>query len=246
MTIYTLYIKTHKKTGLKYLGQTHYDPYEYKGSGIDWKKHIKQHGDDIATQVIYSGKNRNEMASLGRYYSNLYRITTSVDDFGNRIWANRTIENGGGGWNIGYTYSAEERKKFGHTKHKGSKRTDKQKQEMKDNHADFSGSNNPNYGKKAKETTLTKMRVPKVRVCRIVDRKEMSVNELTSWIKRGCNLKDNYRHDPTIYSFTNLTTNETVTATKREMIERYNLDQSAMSRVLTGKLKSTKGWSLTL
>jgi hypothetical protein len=39
----------------------------------------------------------NERNYWGRYYSKLWRITTAVDDFGNRIWANRIPETGGGG-----------------------------------------------------------------------------------------------------------------------------------------------------
>jgi hypothetical protein len=83
---------------------------------------------------------------------------------------------GGNNPNYGKIYSKEEAKKFGHTRNKGSKRGDIQKQKMKDSHADFSGSNNPNFGKTHKESTLEKMRIPKVRICRLIDRKEMSVN----------------------------------------------------------------------
>ena len=36
-----LYLKTHNKTGMKYLGITTGDPINsYKGSGAEWKKHI--------------------------------------------------------------------------------------------------------------------------------------------------------------------------------------------------------------
>lgn len=31
--MYKLYLKTHNKTGMKYLGQTKQDPFEYRGSG---------------------------------------------------------------------------------------------------------------------------------------------------------------------------------------------------------------------
>jgi len=52
-----LYLKTHKKTGFKYLGITTKDPCTYLGSGVEWKKHIKLHGrklEDIKTEVLYS------------------------------------------------------------------------------------------------------------------------------------------------------------------------------------------------
>ena len=44
MTIYYLYVKTHRITGLKYLGKTKQDPYKYRGSGVYWTSHIKKHG----------------------------------------------------------------------------------------------------------------------------------------------------------------------------------------------------------
>ena len=44
MIIY-LYLKTHNKTGLKYLGQTsNPDPHRYAGSGTYWKRHLGVHG----------------------------------------------------------------------------------------------------------------------------------------------------------------------------------------------------------
>ena len=53
MTIYYLYVKTHIKTGLKYLGQTKQNPFKYKGSGTDWKNHIKQFGNQVNTEIIF-------------------------------------------------------------------------------------------------------------------------------------------------------------------------------------------------
>jgi hypothetical protein len=97
MTIYYLYIKTHKITGLKYLGKTSEDPFKYKGSGIDWKQHLKEHGTDHITEVIFQTNDWEQFKQVGRYYSQLYHIVTAVDDFGNKIWANRIPETGGGG-----------------------------------------------------------------------------------------------------------------------------------------------------
>lgn len=90
MTIYTLYVKTHEITGLKYLGQTTKNPETYKGSGIDWKKHLKDHGNYIITEILYQTDNRENMKELGRYYSELWNVTHSVE------WANRIPETGGG------------------------------------------------------------------------------------------------------------------------------------------------------
>lgn len=97
MTIYTLYVKTHKKTGLKYLGQTtQADPFKYPGSGIDWKTHLKEFGHEIHTEILLQTIDKSERNRLGRYYSALWRVVTAADDFGNKIWANKMTESGGG------------------------------------------------------------------------------------------------------------------------------------------------------
>jgi len=96
MQTYTLYIKTHKITGLKYLGQTSYDPYRYSGSGKDWVPHLSQHGYNVETEILYSGTDRKIMSQLGRYYSTLLNVVNASDDFGNKIYANRIPETGGG------------------------------------------------------------------------------------------------------------------------------------------------------
>ena len=97
MTIYYLYVKTHNITGLKYLGQTSkQDPYNYRGSGKDWITHLVEHGSDISTEILAECKTKHELNSVGRFYSTYYKVTTAMDDFGNRIWANRIPETGGG------------------------------------------------------------------------------------------------------------------------------------------------------
>jgi hypothetical protein len=96
MIIYTLYVKTHRKTGLKYLGQTSQDPFKYLGSGTDWVLHLEKFGNDIHTEIILQTTDKDERNRQGRYYSTLWHITTAADDFGNKIWANRIPETGGG------------------------------------------------------------------------------------------------------------------------------------------------------
>jgi hypothetical protein len=51
--IYYLYLKTHVKTNLKYLGQTTQNPFVYKGSGVYWTAHLKIHGNYIKTEILY-------------------------------------------------------------------------------------------------------------------------------------------------------------------------------------------------
>jgi len=88
--MYYLYVKTHNKTGLKYLGYTKNDPNEYKGSGKHWIRHIKTHGDDISTELLLETDNKEEIKETGLYYSNLWNIVESKE------WANLIPESAEG------------------------------------------------------------------------------------------------------------------------------------------------------
>lgn len=169
MTIYYLYVKTHRITGLKYLGQTKNDPLKYKGSGLDWLKHIKQHGYHVDTEILLITNNKQERNSWGKYYSILWNVVSGQDDYGNKIWANRIPETGGS-WIEGVRQTeAHIQKRV--AKLKGQKRSDDFRKKrtgennpfymkthneetinkMKKNHADVSGEKNPMFGKKGKE-----------------------------------------------------------------------------------------------
>jgi len=90
--IYHLYIKTHLTTGLKYLGQTcAKDPHKYKGSGIYWTNHLKEHGTNYATEILLTTNNKNDITEKGLYYSNLWNVVESSE------WANLKPEIGDGG-----------------------------------------------------------------------------------------------------------------------------------------------------
>ena len=90
MAIY-LYKKTHRKTGLNYLGKTTQDPFKYRGSGLIWIRHIKKHGDDIDTVILKECSTNDEVKTWGLYYSNLWNIVESKE------WANIKPEAGEGG-----------------------------------------------------------------------------------------------------------------------------------------------------
>lgn len=105
MSIY-LYVKRHKITGLKYLGQTKKDPFTYSGSGIYWRKHCEKHGYDIETSVIKECNSNDEIKYWGEYYSNLWNVCESDE------WANLKPETGpGGGYRAGTRIVSEETKK---------------------------------------------------------------------------------------------------------------------------------------
>ena len=90
MTIY-LYLKTHNKTGLKYLGKTTQDPYNYLGSGRRWTKHLAKHGNDITTEILLETKDSTELTKQGIYYSNLWNVVEDPN------FANLKPETGDGG-----------------------------------------------------------------------------------------------------------------------------------------------------
>jgi hypothetical protein len=92
MTTYSLYVKTHQVTGLKYLGYTKSsDPHKYTGSGKYWRLHLKKHGKDYNTKILHECNNKEEITTIGTYYSNLWNVVESKE------WANLRPETGDGG-----------------------------------------------------------------------------------------------------------------------------------------------------
>ena len=90
MMIY-LYLKTHKKTGLRYLGKTTQDPYVYKGSGLRWKRHLAKHGNDVDTLILLETEDPSEIKKMGEHYSTLWDVVDS------QSFANLKPESGDGG-----------------------------------------------------------------------------------------------------------------------------------------------------
>lgn len=94
--MYYLYVKTHNRTGLKYLGKTTRDPFKYKGSGVRWTNHINEHGYDVCTEILLETSSREELKEKGKYYSKLWNV---VNDYS---WANLKAEEGDGGDNSSF------------------------------------------------------------------------------------------------------------------------------------------------
>jgi hypothetical protein len=93
MIIYYLMIKTHTKTGLKYLCQTkRKDPFKYTGSGLYWGAHLNKHGTDITTVILQKCYSKTSLKSWGLFYSKLWDVVKS------KQWANLKPEEGQGGW----------------------------------------------------------------------------------------------------------------------------------------------------
>jgi hypothetical protein len=90
---YYLYVKV-SPLGLKYLGKTIKNPYEYSGSGKIWKRHLKKHGftnDDIQTNIIFETDKLNDLIEQGIKFSIDNNIVESKE------WANLRNECGDGG-----------------------------------------------------------------------------------------------------------------------------------------------------
>ncbi len=130
MIIY-LYVKTHSKTGLKYLGKTTKDPHTYAGSGIDWKAHIKEYGKEHTTEIIQECQSNQELNEWGRYYSNLWNVAESIE------WANRIPETGGG------SNHTNERKELFRSQQLGKKKLPRTKEHTENQAATIRSRPNP-------------------------------------------------------------------------------------------------------
>lgn len=87
-----LLIKEHKDTGLKYLCYTQKDNHsKYTGSGVYWLKHIKEHGYNVSTKLIFKSESYDEFKKVAIETSNKFNIVESDE------WANLRIEEGDGG-----------------------------------------------------------------------------------------------------------------------------------------------------
>lgn len=101
--LYYLYVKTHRVTGLKYLGYTsRKDPYIYLGSGIWWRAHLKKYGAVFDTEILLTTDIYESIVEKGKYYSELWDVVKSKD------WANLKAECGDGG---AYEFTIEDREK---------------------------------------------------------------------------------------------------------------------------------------
>jgi len=90
--MHKLMIKTHNVTGLKYLCYTQKtDHVAYKGSGKYWKKHLRDHGDDISTELIFEAEDYDVFVEFAR------RMSVELDVVKNSSWANLKLEEGDGG-----------------------------------------------------------------------------------------------------------------------------------------------------
>jgi hypothetical protein len=219
MKKFVLYVKTHLKTGLKYLGQTsNEDPHKYTGSGKYWLRHIKSHGKVWQTEILHESQYKKEIDSLGEYYSQLWNVVES------KQWANLKPESGDGAAS-GF-----------HNPMKNPKILAKQKSII----------NDPKTKEKHRLATIKAMNNPLVKEKL---KKQRNTPEYRERLKhtlhrpRDRSGEKNSNHNTTLYKFKHIT-GEILVCTQYELTKRYNLTSGAASRLINGKYKITKGWML--
>lgn len=90
--MHKLMIKTHCITGLKYLCYTQKEDHEtYLGSGKHWRRHLKEHGECITTELIFQTDNYDEFVTVAREKSIEFDVVNDA------MWANLKLEEGDGG-----------------------------------------------------------------------------------------------------------------------------------------------------
>ena len=74
----TLYIKTHRQTGLKYFGKTtEDDPITYKGSGKHWLRHLIKYGYECDTEIYLQSEDQEYVTQEALRFSRVYDIVNS-------------------------------------------------------------------------------------------------------------------------------------------------------------------------
>jgi hypothetical protein len=156
-----LYIKTHRTTGLKYLGKTSSkDPYSYPGSGKRWRAHLDKHGYDFDTKILLESNDPVKIKEAGVHYSTIWNIVEDV------TWANLKPESGDGGT---FVHTKEAKEKIGNASrgkpslYKGMTYEEIQKDIdkaalRKETHSKWMNENNPYRGKQHSEDVKEKMK----------------------------------------------------------------------------------------
>lgn len=168
MIIYYLYVKTHRITGLQYLGYTsRKDPYTYTGSGTRWQLHLQKHGYNYDTKILHKCISKSAIRAWGLFYSKLWSVVDS------KKWANLKEENADGGGCFGplngmfnKTHTDKVKNKLGEEASKRFKNKSyeelygpekatelKKIRSKKMKGRNNAGTSNPMYGKKQKESS---------------------------------------------------------------------------------------------
>jgi hypothetical protein len=232
MIIY-LVVKTHNKTGLKYLCQTIRDPFKYKGSGTYWKRHLREHGNSHSTIVIKECLTKQELKEWGMYYSKLWNIVDDVDSYNKKTWANLKPEEGDGGASGKYSSCKKQEVKNKISKslinlgnnHPSRNRTSEQTKNLRDR---MSGNNN--FAKRKE----IRQKISENNPMKREDQKDR---------QRG---SKNPAYNSTLFTFKHKITNEVVTYTCHDFckIILSDNDRPNICKLIKNEAKSVKGWIL--
>jgi hypothetical protein len=219
MITYSLYVKTHRVTGLKYLGQTSKsDPHKYTGSGKYWLRHIKQHGKNWDTEILLESQNKKDIDKLGAHYSDLWNVVESND------WANLKPETGDGAASGIYNPM------------KNPVILAKQQAII----------NDPIIKIKHRTATINAMNTSAVkRKLKAIRNTTAYKEQLKTTLNkpRNRNGSKNSNFDCIIYNFEHVN-GLTFTGTRFEFNNTYQLTSGSVSRLLNGEYKTTQGWNL--
>ena len=235
----SLYVKTHNKTGLKYLGKTEQDPFKYKGSGVYWNRHLKVHGNDVTTEIIKECVDNNEVKQWGSHFSDLWNIVEAKDTNGKKIWANEKPETGDGAPTGKHHHQSKKNPDYDCTTHPNYGKTHKESTIEKNRLAN-SGENNPQHGTRwINDGVVNK----KIKDAIIPD--GWQEGRLTTFGKYNKGGDKNPKFDSVIRVFVN-EDGRTETCTRMELMKKYPiLKPSGMSELVSGKrTKPYYGWSI--
>jgi hypothetical protein len=215
--MFYLLIKTHSKTGLKYLCKTNRKDYsKYKGSGVYWKDHLQVHGKEHTTELLKECATNDEVKVWGQYYSNLWNIVEAKDASGKKIWANLVPEEGQGmSSEIGKLIQNRPEVKAKNIA--GVREFYKNNPQVRDAHSKAALENNP-------------MNKPGVRA----KHKESMV--LNSGEKnKSCDLRlHRFQHQSGIIEY----------CTQNALKKKYNLKKAGVSHLVNGHKQNAYGWTL--
>jgi hypothetical protein len=231
MTIY-LYKKTHKVTGLQYLGKTIKNPYKYKGSGDIWKNHIKEHGYYVITEIIKECQSKEELNYWGRYYSELWDVVA------NPSWANKIPETGGGIGVSSEVAKTNNLRRWNDPEYRVNMLNQRNTPENKTKNSN--NLKNLWQSDDYRNKQLVSHRSEEYRKRNSILQKQV---QNRPDVKQKLSGSNNYRYDHTKYEFIHKS-GILENCTQYELIKKYNLNQQNLNAVVRKKRKHHYGWSL--